>query len=45
MVLHAYMWGVTDIDAFLHKARNPKLLEDAFYQEANPDLGFTVEIN
>jgi hypothetical protein len=42
--LHAYMWGVTDIDAFLRKARNPELLEDAFYQEADPDLGFTVEI-
>jgi hypothetical protein len=45
VVLHAHMWGVTDINAFLHKARNPELLEDAFCQEADPDLGFTVEIN
>jgi hypothetical protein len=44
VVLHAYMWGVTDIDAFLHKDRNPELLEDTFYQEADPDLGFTLEI-
>lgn len=45
VVLHAHMWGVTDTNAFLHKARNPELLEDAFCQEADPDLGFTVEIN
>jgi hypothetical protein len=44
VVLHAYMWVVTDIDAFLHKARNPELLEETFYQEADLDLGFTVEI-
>jgi hypothetical protein len=44
VVLHACMWGVTDINAFLQKARNPELLEDTFYQAADPDLGFTVEI-
>ena len=44
VVLHEYMWGVIDLDAFLHKARNPELLEDTFYQEADPDLGFTIEI-
>jgi len=38
------MWEVTDINAFLQKARNPELLEDTFYQAADPDLGFTFEI-
>jgi hypothetical protein len=44
VILHEYMWRVTDLDTFLHKAKNPILLEDIFYQEADPDLGFTIEI-
>jgi len=38
------MWGINDLETLLRNAKNPELLDHSLYLEADPDLGFTIEI-